>query len=132
LKEKGAMTEIQKREQGIDESGNEYINLEPHWCKMFDRAIDRAYGADIDEGSFQLIKEMLKYGKRLNARFHCIDCRTDASHLDFESCGCDFCEDGKTKWETWKQSEDKTYGSEEPAYELRDCPVCKLQQAGQE
>lgn len=65
---------------GIDKDGREYryINLEPHYCNVFDKAVDQVTKyLPVQEGR-ALVVEMLEFGKRLNATYHCKEC-TDES-----------------------------------------------------
>ena len=64
---------------GIDENGKEYkyIKVEPHYCNVFAMAIDQVKKyLPVQEGR-ALVVEMLEFGQRLNAYYHCKDCNND-------------------------------------------------------
>ena len=64
---------------GIDENGKEYkyIKVEPHYCNVFAMAIDQVKKyLPVQEGR-ALVVEMLEFGQRLNAHYHCQDCNDD-------------------------------------------------------
>ena len=64
---------------GIDKDGKEYkyINLEPHYCGVFDTAVDQVKKYLPVQQGRSLVVEMLEFGKRLNATYYCEDCSDD-------------------------------------------------------
>ena len=64
---------------GIDKDGNEYkyIYLPPHYCNVFDKAIDQVKNYMPVEQGRALIVEMLEFGKRMNLEY-CEDCNNDS------------------------------------------------------
>ena len=70
---------IHEVQVGTDQNGKEYkfINLEPHYCRVFDKAVDQVKKyLPVREGR-ALVVEMLEFGQRLNAHYHCKDCNND-------------------------------------------------------
>ena len=60
-----------------DDQGRKYVNLEPHYCGVFNTAIDQVKKyLPVQEGR-ALVVEMLEFGQRLNAHYHCKDCNDD-------------------------------------------------------
>ena len=62
-----------------DDQGRKYVNLQPPYCRVFDKAVDQVTKyLPVQEGR-ALVVEMLEFGKRLNATYHCKEC-TDESN----------------------------------------------------
>lgn len=63
----------------INEDGQKFINLEPHWCAMFDLAVRQVKSILDEEEGRAFILEMLEFGKRLNEPY-CKEC-SDAKDI---------------------------------------------------
>lgn len=64
---------------GIDKDGKEYkyIHIPPHYCSVFDKAIDQVKNYMPVEQGRALIVEMLEFGKRMNLEY-CEDCNDES------------------------------------------------------
>ena len=60
-----------------DAQGRKYFNLEPHYCRVFDKAVDQVKKYMPVQQGRSLVVEMLEFGKRLNATYYCEDCSDD-------------------------------------------------------
>ena len=62
-----------------DDQGRKYVNLQPHYCRVFDKAVDQVTKyLPVQEGR-ALVVEMLEFGKRLNATYHCKECNDESN-----------------------------------------------------